>query len=122
MSKSVIFISLAAIALAVVLFFVLAPTEAGNEQKFERTFSTSEQELINSRVITAEELAEADGKDGRPAWVALDGVVYDLSALPSWVGGEHHGRYAGRDLTDQFLASGHGVAILQKLPVIGRFE
>lgn len=53
--------------------------------------------------FTLEQLKKFDGKNGNPAYVAVDGVVYDVSALPAWKNGEHkHGLKAGNDLTVEF--------------------
>ena len=30
------------------------------------------------------QLAQYDGQDGRPAYVAIDGIVYDVTAVPAW--------------------------------------
>ena len=50
--------------------------------------------------FTAEELSTFYGKDGRPAYVAYQGGVYDLSASPMWTGGDHEGMHAaGADMT-----------------------
>ncbi|AKK05764.1 putative heme/steroid binding protein [Corynebacterium mustelae] len=115
-------VALALAAVVCIAYFVLAPTQAGNVEKFDRTFSVSETTLIESRTVTREELEKADGKDGRPAYIAIDGVVYDVSSVESWAGGVHHNVLAGRDLTDEFLKSGHGVRHLQKLAVVGGLE
>jgi predicted heme/steroid binding protein len=70
--------------------------------------------------FTAETLAEYDGKDGRPAYIAVDGLVYDVSNHKSWTMGEHHGFSAGEDLTDYFNEN-HKAATLRKLPVMGAY-
>ena len=73
-----------------------------------------------SRIFTVEELAQYDGKDGRPAYVAVDGVVYDVSALARWLGGLHmnlHG--AGEDLSEDILDAPHSKAMLQRAKVVG---
>lgn len=74
------------------------------------------------RVFTLEELATYNGKDGQPAYVAVDGVVYDVSASPEWENGEHKmGITAGQDLTDEIKnKSPHGVSVLSGFPVVGR--
>ena len=41
------------------------------------------------RIFTPEELAEFDGRDGKPAYVAYDGLVYDVSGGPTWIAGDH---------------------------------
>lgn len=72
-------------------------------------------------VFTLEELAEYDGLDGRPAYVAVDGLVYDFSELERWAGGEHFDYQAGQDLTVALHEeSPHGDIVLDRAPVVGR--
>ena len=73
--------------------------------------------------ITREELKHFDGKDGRPAYVAVNGVIYDLTQSRLWRNGEHDpskGKAkAGEDLTDVLQHSPHGEKILKHFPVAG---
>lgn len=70
--------------------------------------------------LTLEELAAFDGKDGRPAYVAVDGVIYDMTNSPFWKNGAHNGFTAGRDLTTEIKTrSPHGVKNLERVPVVG---
>lgn len=69
--------------------------------------------------LTAEELAAYNGQDGMPAYVAVDGRVYDVTDNPAWQGGEHQGQYAaGQDLSDAIKAAPHGEAVLADLPLV----
>lgn len=72
--------------------------------------------------FTLEELAKYNGKDGNRAYVAVDGVVYDVTDVPPWKGGEHQGRVsAGNDLSDEIeTMSPHGKKVLEDLPVVGK--
>ncbi len=73
------------------------------------------------RQITEDELISNDGQDGRPAWVAYRGKVYDVSASRLWRGGAHMKRHqAGKDLTAEFGAAPHDEVVLQDMPVVGR--
>ena len=36
------------------------------------------------KVFTLAELAQYDGQDGRPAYFAYEGQVYDASSIPNW--------------------------------------
>lgn len=84
--------------------------------------SSSASSQAEEKVFTLEELATYNGKDGQPAYVAVDGVVYDVTSSPEWTNGEHKmGVTAGQDLTDIIKEkSPHGVAVLEKFPVVGK--
>lgn len=74
------------------------------------------------REFTLNELAGFDGAMGRPAYVAVKGIVYDVSSEPTWGGASHFGLMAGNDLTAQFQGC-HGVeAILARLPKVGTLK
>ena len=71
--------------------------------------------------LTLEELKQYDGKNGNPAYVAVDGVIYDVTNVAKWKDGEHNGYSAGNDLTDIIKnKSPHGVKNLEGLPVVGK--
>ncbi len=94
--------------------FVLAAC-ATDETPVERV---PDEEL---RTFTLSELAEFDGRDGRDAYVAVDGFVYDVTGSPRWPNGLHQGQHqAGQDLTQEILGSPHGSQILSRMPRIGR--
>jgi predicted heme/steroid binding protein len=74
-------------------------------------------------VITQEELMMNNGKNGNPAYVAVNGVVYNMSDVPSWAAANHFGLAAGQDLTEEFLACHANQAIiLSRLQEVGRLE
>lgn len=62
-----------------------------------------------------------DGADGRPALIAHDGKVYDVSALPRWKGGTHMKHTAGRDLTADIARAPHDATLLERARVVGTF-
>lgn len=71
--------------------------------------------------LTLEELKQYDGKNGNPAYVAVDGIIYDVTNVPAWKNGEHNGYSAGNDLTDIIKnKSPHGVKNLEGLPIVGK--
>ncbi|MBC2581711.1 steroid-binding protein [Clostridium sp. DJ247] len=73
--------------------------------------------------FTLEELSKYDGSSGAPAYVAVDGIVYDVSLAPGWGGGTHFSLYAGKDLTNQFKACHNGIIkILESLPKVGQLK
>lgn len=70
--------------------------------------------------FTLDELAQADGKDGRPAYVAYQGTVYDVSESYMWEGGDHMGSHvAGVDLTAEHDEAPHDVYITG-FPAVGK--
>ncbi len=78
------------------------------------------------RVFTLKELREFDGRDGRPAYVGLDGKVYDLTGSDMWPDGTHEAcpdGIAGEDLTDvmEDAPLNHRDA-LERFPVVGTLE
>lgn len=71
--------------------------------------------------FTKQELAKYNGQNGQPAYVAVNGKVYDVSGKEAWQGGKHHGNLAGNDLTEVLLnKSPHGDKVLSGLPVVGK--
>lgn len=82
---------------------------------------TTDGESEGDLELTLDELAEYDGQDGRDAYVAVDGVIYDFTPLGGWDGGEHNGYEAGQDLTDEIDdESPHGRDVLDRAEVVGR--
>jgi len=70
--------------------------------------------------FTLEELKQYDGKEGRPAYIAYKGKVYDVSDNYLWVDGDHQGEHAaGRDLTEQMSSAPHGEENLDRVKQIG---
>lgn len=73
--------------------------------------------------ITLTELAAADGKDGRPAYIAFQNKVFDVSQSPLWDWGLHmSGHLAGRDLTAEFADAPHGQEVFERYPQVGVLE
>lgn len=72
------------------------------------------------RKFSKEELAHRDGKDGRQAYVAYGGKVYDVSDSLLWKGGDHQASHtAGQDLTDALEEAPHNSELLEEFPVVG---
>lgn len=64
--------------------------------------------LSQERLFTERELQQFDGTRGKPAYIAYDGVVYDVAASPLWRGGLHQElHYAGIDLTRTLRKAPH---------------
>jgi predicted heme/steroid binding protein/uncharacterized membrane protein len=75
---------------------------------------------MSDKTFTLDELKEYDGKDGRPAYFACQGVVYDATQSRLWRNGTHvRVHQAGRDLTPDLEKAPHGLESVQRLPVVG---
>jgi pyruvate ferredoxin oxidoreductase beta subunit len=75
------------------------------------------------RIFSLTELAAFEGREGRPAYIAYKGKVYDVSGSSLWGGGNHMGQHlAGRDLTDYLKEAPHGEEVLLPFPVVGELR
>jgi predicted heme/steroid binding protein len=73
------------------------------------------------RTFTSAELAVFNGQNGQPAYVAVDGVVYDVTNNPAWSGGNHNGVQAGQDLTRMLPSSHRADMRFERNPIVGTF-
>jgi predicted heme/steroid binding protein len=72
------------------------------------------------RKITQIELAQNNGQNGKPAYVAFKGKIYDVSDSAFWLYGEHMGTHnAGKDLTEEMEMAPHGEETLQRMKQVG---
>lgn len=69
--------------------------------------------------FSLEELAAFDGQNGNAAYVAVNGLVYDVSGLPAWTNGSHNGAVAGTDISEAMKQAPHGLSKLEGLTVVG---
>ncbi len=98
------------------------PTESDSTASIPKETATtpSESDASTLRVFTLDELSEYDGKEGRKAYVAVDGTVYDVTDVGAWSGGTHNRNEAGQDLTDVINdRSPHGLRVLEDLEIVG---
>ena len=72
-------------------------------------------------VFTLDELAVYNGQNGQKGYIAVDGVIYDVSQV--FPNGMHQGVHlAGTDATSAFEASPHARSILNGLKIIGSLD
>ncbi len=88
-------------------------------QKMKKTESDSVAPLLS---LTVEQLSQYNGTSGKPAYVAVDGAIYDLTGIKAWKKGKHKGRHtAGTELSKEIKKnSPHGLQVLKKLKVVGK--
>ncbi|MFA6376016.1 MAG: cytochrome b5 domain-containing protein [Candidatus Paceibacterota bacterium] len=91
-----------------------APVAPTNGVDIKKTAQTADNDL---KTFTLDELAIYDGKNGSPAYAAVDGIVYDLSSI--FINGAHRGHNVGQDLTAAFNTQ-HSKSQLTEYPVVGK--
>ncbi len=75
----------------------------------------------DQRTFTTDQLLSFDGKNGKPAYVAVNGTVYDVTNNRAWAAATHFGLTAGKDYTREFASCHTGQqSILATMPVVGR--
>jgi predicted heme/steroid binding protein len=67
-----------------------------------------------------QELEENNGKNGKPAYIAYKGKVYDVSQSSFWLDGDHLGMHqAGKDLTEELEMAPHREETFQRVKLVG---
>lgn len=72
-----------------------------------------------SAQYTEEELSVFNGTNGYPAYVAVDGIIYDVTSSPNWVKGSHKGVMAGKNLTKEFYSCHTSKSLLTPYKKVG---
>ncbi len=76
--------------------------------------------MSEEKRFTTEELAKFDGQEGRPAYTAANGFVYDVTESKMWRNGSHVRKHlAGRDLTAELLLAPHPEDRVESQPRVG---
>lgn len=84
------------------------------------TVEDTASEEAEDKIFSLDELSTYNGEDGTTAYVAIDGIVYDVTDVPAWADGKHkQGLTAGKNHTDAILDSPHGKGVLDDLPKVG---
>lgn len=106
------------------LVFPTAPSEGGHTFKSWDTTAVTLNENItvtatyDKILMTLAELSQFDGRDGKDAYVLVDGVIYDVTNNPYWPNGRHNGYQAGQDLSTAIKQSPHGIANILRQPIV----
>jgi predicted heme/steroid binding protein len=76
--------------------------------------------LAELRKFTSAELEGYNGKNGKPAYIAFKGKVYDVSESDLWRGGEHMGLHqAGKDITEELELAPHMEEVFERVKLVG---
>lgn len=75
---------------------------------------------LPERQFTERELRQYNGEHGARAYIAYEGVVYDVTDAPTWRGGMHRDlHYAGLDLTRSLRKAPHDASVFTRVPRVG---
>ncbi len=69
------------------------------------------------KIFTRAELAAYNGQNGKPAYVAINGIVFDVTTV--FINGKHFTHLAGQDLTGAFLRQ-HVPSAISGYPIVGK--
>jgi predicted heme/steroid binding protein/uncharacterized membrane protein len=76
--------------------------------------------LVNG-ACSLEGLSRFDGKEGRPAYIAYQGNLYDMTKSRFWRSGSHMMKHAaGNDLSDMLKTAPHGEDKVLAMPQVGK--
>jgi len=107
------------------LFYQKPKAESKQENKQEQTVDKNKEEETKTeqpsgeKTFTVSELSQYNGQNGNSAYVAVDGVVYDVTSV--FTQGKHYTHYAGQELTNAFYTR-HAISSITKYPVIGKLQ
>lgn len=113
--------------LSTILLFVSGCSSSEELRPIDRNVesdNSTQQETTTE--VSSNDLASADGKDGNPCYVAVDGNVYEIKGSNFWVEGEHttsSGRAkCGQDNSNTITSAPHGMSKLtsSKVTLIGK--
>ena len=111
--KKVILVTLCCLLFASSTLFISCSSNSNN--------NTNKSSVnVTGKVFTLDDLKKYDGQNGNPAYVAVNGTVYDVTNANRWKNGKHmQGVVAGVDLTNEMANSPHGNSVLKDLPIVG---
>lgn len=101
------------------IIFRILTDEMEHATKYNYILTKNSNDYYRQKEFTLSELAQYNGTMGKPKYVAVNGIVYDVSNVPKWSKATHYGLTAGKDLSSEF-ESCHGVeSKLVNLPKVG---
>jgi predicted heme/steroid binding protein len=76
----------------------------------------------NLPIYTRNQLALRNGQDKPQIWIALNGIIYDVTTSRLWRDGKHYEHWAGQDLTHELKDAPHTENVFDKFKPIGRLK
>ncbi len=96
---------------------VIVTTYIGPRLRRQKTPAAS----LSSGSYTLDSLSQFDGKEGRPAYIAYKGIIYDMTKNRFWKNGSHVMKHAaGNDLTYFLKNAPHGEDKILAMPQVGK--
>lgn len=71
---------------------------------------------------TIAQLALRNGQDKPQIWVAVDGIIYDVSESRLWRNGKHYEHWAGQDLTAELRDAPHSKSVFAPFKKVGKVK
>lgn len=97
-----------------ILLAALAITIIHRKMKTEDAVSSKDTEVSKNNLSTF------NGTGGKPAYIAYENKVYNVTGNTKWKGGRHFGKHiAGSDLTDAIVGAPHGPEVLERIECLG---
>ena len=90
-----------------------------NEDDLKKDVIEVKEENDELMKLTIEQLAMYNGENGNPSYIAVNGVVYNITGVSAWASGSHNGGVAGTDVTELIGGAGHGESVLEDLEIVG---
>jgi predicted heme/steroid binding protein len=78
--------------------------------------------MEETKKFSIQELAQFNGKNGKPAYVGYKGKVYDVTESFQWGDGEHLGHMAGQDLTELMDIAPHSEEVMERMKIVGELS
>jgi len=76
--------------------------------------------MAEEKKVTKQELEENNGQNGKPAYFAYQGKVYDVTQSGLWTDGDHLGMHqAGKDLSGELEAAPHREENFARVKYVG---
>ena len=78
--------------------------------------------MVDLTEYSRSHLALRNGQDKPEIWVALHGIIYEVTRSRLWRDGKHYEHWAGQDLTDELKDAPHDAKVFEKFKVIGKLK